>query len=354
MARAIVRSQMKRLLREEIKGNESVMKAISVRGDGKNPADLFLNETQKPEPTPGQALIRTRFAGVNRPDILQRTGNYPPPPAASPILGLEISGVIETIRPPVNYGDDVGWKVGDEICALVNGGGYAEYVAVDIRHLLPVPRGLSLAEASSLPENILTVYANLIEHGALRPGETVLVHGGNSGIGAMTIQMGKAFGAKVIATARGADKCAFARSMGADLVVDTEGEDFVAAVKAFGGADVVLDIVAGDFFAKNLACLNMRGRIVQVGFGRDAVVEVDLRRIMAKQAIVTGSMLRPRSPDEKARITAKVHERVWPLIESGAIRPILEAEFDLAEAAGAHAWMDKDDHKGKVVLYVSS
>ena len=345
---------MKRLLCEEIKENESVMQAISVRNDGQNPSDLFLNETQKPKPAPGHVLIRTAFAGVNRPDILQRKGNYPPPQGASPILGLEVSGVIEIINPLVNYGDDVGWKVGDEICALVNGGGYAEYVSVDIRHLLPVPRGLSLAQAGSLPENILTVYANLMEHGALQAGETVLVHGGNSGIGAMTIQMGKAFGARVIATARGADKCAFAKSMGADMVIDTETEEFVAAVKAFGGADVVLDIVAGDFFAKNLACLNMRGRIVQVGFGKEAVVEVDLRRIMAKLAIVTGSMLRPRSPDEKARITAKVHERVWPLIESGAIRPILAAEFDFTDAAGAHAWMDAGDHKGKVVLRVSS
>jgi putative PIG3 family NAD(P)H quinone oxidoreductase len=299
-------------------------------------------------------LIRTAFAGVNRPDILQRKGNYPPPEGASPILGLEVSGVIESLEPPVNYGDDIGWKVGDEICALVNGGGYAEYVSVDIRHLLPVPRGLSLAEAASLPENILTVYANLIEHGALKAGETVLVHGGNSGIGAMTIQMGKAFAAKVIATARGADKCAFAKSMGADLVIDTDAGDFVAAVKAFGGADVVLDIVAGDFFVRNLACLNMRGRIVQVGFGKEAVVEIDLRYIMVKQAVVTGSMLRPRSAEEKARITAKVHERVWPLIESGTIRPILAEIFDLADAASAHAWMDKGDHKGKVVLRLSS
>lgn len=345
---------MKRFLGEEIKENESVMKSIAISGDGQKPSDLYLNDTQIPDLRSGQALIRTRYAGVNRPDILQRQGRYPPPPGASPILGLEVAGVIESLSPPVNYGDDIGWKPGDEICALVNGGGYAEFVAVDIRYLLPIPKGLSLAQAASLPENILTVYANLMEHGALKAGETVLVHGGNSGIGAMTIQMGKAFDAKVIATARGADKCAFARSMGADLVIDSDAEDFVAAVKAAGGADVVLDIVAGDFFAKNLACLNMGGRIVQVGFGKDAVVEIDLRRIMAKQAIVTGSMLRPRSPEEKARITAKVHERVWPLIESGAIKPILVAEFAFTEADKAHAWMEAGDHKGKVVLRVSA
>lgn len=326
------------------------MKVISIRGDGQNATDLYLNDKPRPEIAPGHVLIRTSFAGVNRPDILQRRGVYPPPLGASPILGLEVSGVIESLNLPENYGDDIGWKVGDPVCALVNGGGYAEFVAVDIRHLLPIPKGLDLAQAASLPENILTVYANLMEHGALQAGETVLVHGGNSGIGATTIQMGKAFGAKVIATARGADKCAFATSLGADLVIDTDAEDFVVAVKDFGGADVVLDIVAGDFFAKNLACLNMRGRIVQVGFGKEATVEIDLRRIMAKQAIVTGSMLRPRSADEKARITAKVHERVWPLIEQGLIRSILAETFTLADAAGAHTWMDKGDHKGKVVL----
>ena len=341
---------MKRLLREEIKENESAMKVISIRGDGQNAADLYLDDKPRPEVAGGHVLIRTSFAGVNRPDILQRRGAYPPPPGASPILGLEVSGIIDSINLPENYGDDIGWKVGDDVCALVNGGGYAEFVAVDIRHLLPIPKGLDLAQAASLPENVLTVYANLMEHGALQPGETVLVHGGNSGIGATTVQMGKAFGAKVIATARGADKCAFAKSLGADLVIDTDAEDFVAAVKAFGGADVVLDIVAGDFFAKNLACLNMRGRIVQVGFGKEATVEIDLRRIMAKQAIVTGSMLRPRSADEKARITARVHERVWPLIEQGLIKPILAETFAFADAAQAHAWMDKGDHKGKVVL----
>ncbi|MBW8883043.1 MAG: zinc-binding dehydrogenase, partial [Asticcacaulis sp.] len=240
--------------------------------------------------------------------------------------------------------------VGDAVCALVNGGGYAEYVAVDLRHLLRVPSGWSLAEAASLPEAALTIYANLIEHGGLQPGETVLVHGGNSGIGAMTIQMGKAFGAKVIATARGVDKCAFARGLGADLVIDTAAnEEFVGAVKEFGGADVVLDIVAGDYVAKNLLCLNMKGRMVQVGSGRSPAVEIDLRRVMQKQAVITGSMLRPRSADEKARLTAKVHEHVWPLIEHGKIKPVLAEVLDFAEAAKAHAWMD-GAHCGKVVL----
>ena len=324
------------------------MKAVLITGSGEAPADLALGDVPKPELEPGFALVRTRFAGVNRPDILQRRGLYPPPPGASPILGLEVSGTIEAIHPSTPYG--AVWKVGDEVCALVNGGGYAEYVAVDIRHLLPVPKGLGLEAAGALPETVLTVYANLMEHGALKAGETVLVHGANSGIGSMTVQMGKAFGAKVIATARGADKCAFAKSLGADLVIDTEAGDFVGPVKESGGVDVVLDIIAGDFAPKNLLCLNPKGRIVQVGTSRNAEVQIDLRRIMQKQAILTGSMLRPRSSDEKARLSDAVRERVWPLVEAGRIKPIVDRVFDFAEVAAAHAYMDSGTHKGKVIL----
>lgn len=324
------------------------MKAVTVTGSGEHPTDLTLSDVPKPELEQGFALIRTRFAGVNRPDILQRRGAYPPPPGASPVLGLEVSGTIDAIHPSTPYGTT--WKVGDDICALVNGGGYAEYAAVDIRHLLPIPTGLNLPEAAALPETVLTVYANLMEHGTLKAGETVLVHGANSGIGSMTIQMGKAFGAKVIATARGPDKCAFATSLGADLVIDTQAEDFVGPVKTFGGADVVLDIIAGDFAPKNLLCLNPKGRIVQVGTSRNAEVQIDLRRIMQKQATLTGSMLRPRSSDEKARLTAAVRERVWPLIETGRIKPVIDRMFDFADVASAHAYMDSGTHKGKVVL----
>jgi NADPH:quinone reductase len=326
------------------------MKAVLVTGTGEHSADLALADVPKPELEQGFALVRTRFAGVNRPDILQRRGLYPPPPGASSILGLEVSGTIEAIHPSTPYG--MAWKVGDAVCALVNGGGYAEYVAVDIRHLLPVPEGLDLQAAGVLPETVLTVYANLMEHGALKAGETVLVHGANSGIGSMTVQMGKAFGAKVIATARGAGKCAFAAELGADLVIDTDAGDFVGPVKDFGGVDVVLDIVAGDFAPKNLLCLNARGRIVQVGVSRTAEVQIDLRRIMQKQAILTGSMLRPRSPDEKARLTQAVRERVWPLIETGRVKAVIDRVFDVGEAAAAHAYMDSGAHKGKVVLQI--
>lgn len=325
------------------------MKAISIQGDGQNATDLVVEEAPRPDAGEGFVLIRTSFAGVNRPDVLQRRGLYPPPPGASPRLGLEVSGTIVEIHPSIVQAEDTAWRVGDQVCALVNGGGYAEYVSVDIRHLLPIPTGTSLAEAASLPEGVLTVYANLMEHGGLQPFETVLVHGGNSGIGSMTIQMAKAFGAKVIATARGSDKCAFAKSLGADLVIDSDAEDFVGPAKAFGGADVVLDIVAGDFVEKNLLVLNPKGRMVQVGTGKDAQVQIDLRRIMQKQAILTGSMLRPRSSDEKARLTAQVRSRIWPLIEAGKIKPVLARTFDLTDAAGAHAWMD-GAHNGKVAI----
>ncbi len=323
------------------------MKVVSIDGDGQSPEQLRLIEAARPEVAHGHVLIRTAFAGVNRPDILQRRGLYPPPPGASTILGLEVSGVIDSVGPGVT-----GWVAGDEACALVNGGGYAEYVAVDARHLLPIPKGLTVEQAGSLPETVLTVYANLMEHGALKPGETVLVHGGNSGIGSMTIQMAKAVGAHVIATARGADKCLFAKSLGADLVVDSDAEDFVTPVKDFGGADVVLDIVAGDFTAKNLLCLNFRGRLAQVGTSRSPSVEIDLRRIMQKQAVLTGSMLRPRTPDEKARLTAAVKAHIWPLIEAGRIRPVIERVFAFADIAAAHAYLESGAHKGKVVLKV--
>lgn len=318
------------------------MKAIIVTGEGKNPSDLTLTDVPVPDCPEGYVLIRTAFAGVNRPDLLQRRGLYPPPPGASPLMGLEVSGVIAQTA-----GD---WKVGDQVCALTNGGGYAEYVCVDARHVLPIPKGLSLAEAASLPEVAFTVYANLIEHGNLKAGETVLVHGANSGIGSMTIQMGKAFGATVIATARGEAKCAFAKSLGADVVIDTAAEDFVAPVKAAGGADVVLDIVGGDFTPKNLDCLTFGGRLVQVGFAKSTKVEIDLRMVMQKQAIITGSMLRPRSADEKARLAAQVRAHVWPLIEAGKIRPVVEREFAFVDAASAHAHLESGAHMGKAVL----
>ncbi|WP_140983974.1 NAD(P)H-quinone oxidoreductase [Asticcacaulis tiandongensis] len=326
------------------------MRIVAVQGDGKTAASLFITEAALPQTEAGDVLLRVTHAGVNRPDILQRQGLYPPPAGASPVLGLEVAGVIETIHPEPTYGDDVLWKTGDLVCALVNGGGYADYVRIDARHLLPIPEGWSPAEAAALPEVCLTVYANLIEHGGLKAGETVLVHGANSGIGAMTVQMAKAFGAQVIATVRGAERMEWITALGADLVIDTQTEDFVAPAKAFGGADVVLDIIAGDYTAKNILCLNPKGRIVQVGMARGSRVEIDLARVMQKQAVITGSMLRPRSADEKARLVSEVRTHVWPHILSGRIRPLLDKVFDFPQVAAAHEYLDSGTHTGKVVL----
>lgn len=320
------------------------MKAVTVQGEGKTSADLCIIEGPRPDVARGHVLIRVTHAGVNRPDILQRQGLYPPPPGASPILGLEVSGVVE-------IPDDRGlWRTGDIVCALVNGGGYAEYVSVEARHLLPIPAGCSEAEAASLPEATLTVYGNLMRLGALKAGETVLVHGANSGIGAMTVMMARAFGATVIATVRGTERIAWVKALGADTVIDTATDDFVAVVKAEGGADVVLDIIAGDFTAKNLLCLKPKGRIVQVGMARGSKVEIDLARLMAKQAILTGSMLRPQSPDDKAQLVAEVRKTVWPLIEAGKIRPVLDRVFAFEDVAAAHDHLDSGTHTGKVVL----
>lgn len=321
------------------------MRIVSVQGDGKTTDSLFITDAPKPDSPAGHVLLRVTHAGVNRPDILQRQGLYPPPAGASPVMGLEVSGVIEAIA-----GETSGWRVGDRACALVNGGGYADYVSIDARHLMPIPEGWSEAEAAALPEVCLTVYANLLEHGGLKAGETVLVHGANSGIGAMTVQMAKAFGARVVATVRGPERMAWVKGLGADQVIDSRSADFVTEVRASGGADVVLDIVAGDYAAKNISCLRPKGRLVQVGMARGSRVEIDLARVMQKQAIVTGSMLRPRSADEKARLVAGVRRQVWPHIEAGRIRPLLSKVFPFADVAQAQDWLDSGHHTGKVVL----
>ena len=323
------------------------MKAVKVNGDGQLSRDMALIDVPMPDLTRHSVRIRTTHVGVNRPDILQRRGLYPPPANASPIMGLEVAGIIEAV------GEDVtAWCVGDAVCALTNGGGYAQFVTVDARHVLPIPKGLSAIEAAALPEGVITVYANLIEGGQLKPNETVLVHGANSGIGAMTIMMAKAWGAKVIATARGADKCAFGATVGADHVIDTKAEDFVGALKELGGADVILDILGGEVTAKNILCLKPKGRLVQVGVQLGGEVTVDLRRIMQKQAVVTGSMLRPRSDDEKARLVAAVRHNIWPMIEGGRIKSLVDKVFDFNDVAAAHDYLETGQNLGKVVLKV--
>jgi NADPH2:quinone reductase len=318
------------------------MQAIAIR-DGAGPASA-LHAVQLPVPAPrtGEILIRVHAAGVNRPDLLQRAGNYPPPPGAPDTLGLEVAGevVLATGR----------WREGDKVCALLGGGGYAEYATADARHALPVPTGLDFTAAAALPETVFTVYANVFEHGALKSGETLLVHGATSGIGVAAIQMGKAAGAKVIATARGADKAAQARQLGADIAVDTTREDFGAAAKAAGGVDVALDMVGAPYFAATLDALKTGGRIVYIAALGGGTLEVPVRQIMMKRAVLTGSTLRPRSADEKARLAAEVERVAWPWIAAGKVRAIIDRTFALADAASAHAHLEGGRHFGKIVL----
>lgn len=321
---------------------QPMMTAIAVDGGRGGPEALKPVRIPRPEPRDGEILVRVAAAGVNRPDLLQRMGGYPPPPGAPDTLGLEIAG-------EVVHGAGR-WREDDQVCALLGGGGYAEYAVVDARHALPVPAGLSLTEAAGLPETIFTVWANVFEHGALAAGETLLVHGATSGIGVTAIQMGKAAGARVIATARGAAKAARALELGADIAIDAAAEDFGPRVKAEGGADVVLDMVGGDYFGRELDALKTGGRIVFIASLGGGEVTLPIFRVMQKRAVVTGSTLRPRTADEKARLAAAVEAAVWPWIADGRFRPVVDRTFPLDRAGDAHAALEAGDHVGKIVL----
>ena len=323
------------------------MRVIEIEG-GSGPAGA-LKIAERPDPVagPGQVLIRVRAAGVNRPDLLQRTGTYPPPPGASDVLGLEIAGEIEAVGEGVTR-----WAVGDRVCALLGGGGYAELAVVDARHVLPIPEGLDYVQAAVLPETVFTVFANVFESGALKAGETLLIHGATSGIGVTAIQMAKAAGARVIATSRGADKAAAAKALGADISLDAKSEDLEAQIREAGGADVVLDMVGRDYAALNLNSLNAGGRWVVIASLTGPKVEMDLQRIMLKRLILTGSTLRSRPADEKARLTAAVEATAWPWVASGKVKPPVQAVFALEQAADAHAELEAGGHIGKIVLSV--
>jgi len=323
------------------------MTAIAVEGGKGPPEALKPVRIKTPAPGPGQILIKVAAAGVNRPDVIQRLGFYPPPPGAPDTMGLEVAGEVAALGAGAAR-----WTLGDSVTALLGGGGYAEYAVVDARHALPVPKGMSLIEAAGLPETVFTVFANVFEGGRLKAGETLMVHGATSGIGVTAIQMGKAAGAKVIATGRGADKAAEALKLGADKAVDTSTDDFVAVAKDAGGVDVVLDMVGGDYVAREFETLNAGGRIVMIATLGGANVELNLGRIMQKRAVLTGSTLRPRDADEKARLAAEVERIVWPWIEAGKVRTIIDTTFLLAEAASAHARLDNPAHTGKIVLIV--
>ena len=327
------------------------MRIIEITG-GSGPAEaLVLAERPDPVAGPGEVRIRVRAAGVNRPDIVQRLGRYPAPPGASDVLGLEVAGEIDQVGPVVE-GQASRWAVGDRVCALLGGGGYSEYAVVDARHALPIPDGLDFVQAAVLPETIFTVFANVFEAGGLKAGETLLIHGATSGIGVTAIQMAKAAGARVIATSRGPEKTAAALALGADISLDASSHDVSAAIAEAGGVDVVLDMVGADYAQINLEALKTGGRWVVIATLSGAKAEIDLMRVMVKRIVLTGSTLRARPAEEKARLAAAVEATVWPWVSSGAVRPPLEATFPLDKAAKAHLHLEAGQHVGKVVLTV--
>lgn len=301
-----------------------------------------------PQPGPGEVLIEVRAAGINRPDVFQRMGRYDPPPGASDIPGLEVAGRISAI------GSDVtGLKVGDEVCALVAGGGYAEFCTAPALQCLPVPNGLSMVEAAALPETFFTVWSNVFDRGRLAPGEILLVHGGSSGIGTTAIQLGVAFGARVFTTAGSAEKCAACEKLGAERAINYKDEDFVTVIKEAAGergVDVVLDMVGGDYIPRSLQTMAVDGRHVSIAFLRGSKTQMDFNAVMRKRLTLTGSTLRPRPVADKAAIAERLKERVWPKLSDGSIRPLIFKTFPLADAASAHALMESSEHIGKIVL----
>ena len=323
------------------------MRVVEITGGAGSAEALTLSDRPDPAAGPGQIRIRVRAAGINRPDILQRLGRYPAPSGASDILGLEVAGEVDQVGDGVTR-----WSIGDHVCALLGGGGYAEFAVVDARHALPVPHGMDFVQAAALPETICTVFANVFESGALKAGETLLIHGATSGIGVTAIRMAKAAGARVIATSRGAAKAEAARGLGADLSLDAAVDDMEAAIRAFGGADVVLDMVGADYAALNQAALNPFGRWVVIATQSGALAQIDLARLMMKRIVLTGSTLRGRPADEKARLIAAVEATAWPWVASGAVRPPVEATFPLEQASAAHLRLEAGGHVGKIVLTV--
>jgi NADPH:quinone reductase len=323
------------------------MRVIEIEG-GQGPAQA-LRPGERPDPVagPGQIRIRVRAAGVNRPDLLQRQGLYPPPPGASAILGLEVAGEVDGVGEGVDR-----WGIGDRVCALVSGGGYGERAIVDARHALPIPETLDFVSAAALPETVFTVYANVFEAGRLAPGETLLIHGATSGIGVTAIQMAKAHDAKVIATSRSAAKAQAALSVGADVSLDASTTELSSAIGQAGGADVILDMVGAAYAGINQAALKPGGRWVVIATQTGPLAEVDLLKLMMKQAVLTGSTLRRRSADEKARLTAAIEQTVWPWVASGAVRPPIDSTFPLDQAALAHLRLEAGEHVGKIVLTV--
>ena len=319
-------------------------------GVGGGPEVLVSAQTDQPAVKTGEVLIKVAFAGVNRPDCAQRSGRYPPPKGASPIMGLEVSGQIEALGEGVS-----GWSVGDRVCALCNGGGYAEYVAVPATQVLPIPQGMGLLQAAALPENYFTVWVNLFQRGHLKAGESLLVHGGSSGIGLTAIQLAKAFGASVFSTAGSDEKNQACLKAGADASINYKSQDFVAETLHLTegkGVDMVLDMVGGDYVERNLKALAVEGRLIQIAFLQGAKVHMDLTSLMVKRIAFTGSTLRPRSNEDKAQIAQALRDHVWPLLGQGKALPIIYRVFDMDDAALAHGLMESSVHIGKIMLKV--
>ncbi len=327
----------------------ATMTAIEIHEPG-GPETLVPATRPVPEPGAGEVLIEVAAAGVNRPDVLQRQGGYPPPPGASDIPGLEVAGRVAALGPGVAE-----LAIGDRVTALVTGGGYAEYCVAPTPQCLPIPEGLSPIEAACLPETFFTVWTNVFDRGRLRPGEVFLVHGGSSGIGTTAIQMAKTFGARVFATAGSAEKCAACEALGAERAINYHDEDFVQVVKAATGkkgADVVLDMVGGDYIQRNISALAPNGRLCYIAFLGGSKAEVDLMPMMLKRITISGSTLRARPVDFKGAIAQNLRDKVWPKIEAGEIKPVVHATFPLAEAADAHRLMESSAHIGKIALTV--
>lgn len=325
----------------------STMRAVEINAPG-GPEVLQPVERPRPVAAHGQVVIEVAWAGVNRPDALQRAGLYNPPPTASDLPGLEASGRIVEVGAGVS-----GWSVGDAVCALLPGGGYAEFVATPAAHCLPVPDGMGLKQAACLPETYFTVWSNVFSRGALQGGERFLVHGGSSGIGTTAIQLAQHFGARVFATAGSDEKCAACRDLGAEVALNYRDEDFVAVMKEQGGANLILCMVGGAYIARNLSALADDGRLVQIAFLQGPKAEVNFAQLMTRRLTMTGSTLRPQSDLAKARIAQDLREAVWPLLSAGRIGPVMDSEFPLADAAAAHARMERSDHIGKIVLEVA-
>jgi putative PIG3 family NAD(P)H quinone oxidoreductase len=318
------------------------MKYIDIAEHGP-PEVLHIAEGHTPVAGAGEVLIRVEAAGVNRPDLVQRAGNYPPPPGASPILGLEVAGAVTSAAP------DSGWREGDRVCALVPGGGYAEYCVAPGVQCLPVPKGLSVQEAAGIPETFFTVWANVFQLGHLKAGERILIHGGTSGIGTTALQLARAFGATPFATAGSDEKCRVCEQLGAERAINYKLLDFS---KELRDIDLVLDMVGGPYTPRNLQVLAARGRLVQIAVQQGAETTVNLARIMQKRLTVTGSTMRPRPVAEKGVIAKELREQVWPLLESGAVKVLVDRVFPLAEAAAAHRYLESGAHVGKVILSV--